>query len=105
METNNLDKTGDKPHKSNSFERDHAGSNAKDAKERQVTTEGRGRILLGLRYSRNRLNFLFKSHGGEVKRLVFRVAGLADKQWHTLVLAVNGHSVKLTVDCSSPLEM
>uniref|UniRef100_A0A671TUE0 Thrombospondin type laminin G domain and EAR repeats n=1 Tax=Sparus aurata TaxID=8175 RepID=A0A671TUE0_SPAAU len=65
----------------------------------------RGRIILGLRLSRKRLHFLFQGHGGVVEHWGFRGARLADNQWHTLVLVVDSRQVRLTVDCSLPLEM
>ncbi|XP_035529573.1 thrombospondin-type laminin G domain and EAR repeat-containing protein-like [Morone saxatilis] len=74
-------------------------------KERQVkSNKERGRIILGLRLSRKRLHFLFRGHGGVMEHWGFRGARLADNQWHTLVLAIGSHHVRLTVDCSPPLE-
>uniref|UniRef100_A0A8C9Y0Q3 Thrombospondin type laminin G domain and EAR repeats n=1 Tax=Sander lucioperca TaxID=283035 RepID=A0A8C9Y0Q3_SANLU len=70
-----------------------------------MDNEERGRVILGLRLSRKRLHFLFRSHRGVVERWVFRGDRLADNQWHTLVLVVGSHHVRLTVDCSSPLEI
>uniref|UniRef100_A0A4W6EEI3 Thrombospondin type laminin G domain and EAR repeats n=1 Tax=Lates calcarifer TaxID=8187 RepID=A0A4W6EEI3_LATCA len=64
-----------------------------------------GRTILGLRFSRKYLHFLFKGHGGVMEHWVFRGARLADNQWHTLVLTVSGQHVRLTVDCNSPLEI
>ncbi|TMS21009.1 Thrombospondin-type laminin G domain and EAR repeat-containing protein [Larimichthys crocea] len=75
-------------------------------KERRQKSNGeRGRIILGLRFSRKRLHFLFRGHGGVVEHWGFRGTRLADNRWHTLVLAIGSHHVRLTVDCSSPLEM
>lgn len=75
-------------------------------KERRVkSNEQHGRIILGLRFSRKRLHFLFRGHGGVVERRGFRSSQLADNQWHTLVLAIGSHHVRLTVDCRPPLEM
>lgn len=75
-------------------------------KERRVKgREEHGRVLLGLRFSKERLHFLFRGHGGVVEHSLFRGAGLADDQWHTLVLSVDSHHVRLTVDCNTPLEM
>lgn len=75
-------------------------------KERQVkSNDEHGRTILGLRFSRKYLHFLFKGHGGVMEHWVFRGARLADNQWHTLVLTVSGQHVRLTVDCNSPLEM
>ncbi|KAG7224082.1 hypothetical protein INR49_019817 [Caranx melampygus] len=66
--------------------------------------EDRGRIVLGLRFSKKHLHFLFKVHGGVVEHWVFRGTQLADNHWHTLVLTV-GSRVRLTVDCNSPVEI
>lgn len=99
MDTNSSVPARIKKNKRNHLER----SNSKDAKERQVTTGGP--LLLGLRHSKNRLHFLYKAPDGEVKRLVFRTQGLADGRWHTFVLAVSGHSVRLTLDCKPPVEI
>ncbi|XP_029900579.1 thrombospondin-type laminin G domain and EAR repeat-containing protein-like [Myripristis murdjan] len=66
---------------------------------------GGGRVVLGLRLSRNRLHLVFKRHGGFVQHWVFRGIRLVDNQWHTLVLTISGRHARLTVDCSSPLEM
>lgn len=70
-----------------------------------LATEERGRIALGLRLAGKRLHFLFRGRGGVVEHWGFRGTQLADNQWHTLVLAVAGGRVRLTVDCRSPLEM
>ncbi|XP_071394860.1 thrombospondin-type laminin G domain and EAR repeat-containing protein-like [Centroberyx affinis] len=83
-------------------EENDRGTNLERNKERDVNG---GRVLLGLRLVRNRLHFLFKDHGGVAEHWVFRGTRLADNQWHTLVMAVSGGRAKLTVDCSSPLEM
>lgn len=72
---------------------------------RGVKGENRGQIILGLRFSRDRLHFLFRGHRGVIEQWVFRGLRLADNRWHTVVLAISGHHVRLTVDCSSPLEM
>lgn len=71
----------------------------------RVKSAERGRLLLGLRLSKERLHFLFRSHGGVIEKWKFQGTRLADNQWHTLILAVGSHRVGLTVDCSSPLEM
>ncbi|KYO36048.1 thrombospondin-type laminin G domain and EAR repeat-containing protein isoform X1 [Alligator mississippiensis] len=65
-------------------------------------------VLVGLRYSLNKLHFLFWSRelsNGWQTRVTFRDISLVDNQWHTLVLAVSGHSFSLTVDCSIPVDM
>ncbi|CAJ1073332.1 thrombospondin-type laminin G domain and EAR repeat-containing protein-like isoform X2 [Xyrichtys novacula] len=67
--------------------------------------EEAGRIILGLRFSRKRLHFVYKGHGGVTEHLEFEGAQLADNQWHTLVFVVSSHHVRLTVDCNSPLEI
>uniref|UniRef100_A0A3Q4I623 Thrombospondin-type laminin G domain and EAR repeats a n=1 Tax=Neolamprologus brichardi TaxID=32507 RepID=A0A3Q4I623_NEOBR len=61
-------------------------------------------LKLGLKFSGKRLHFLYKGHRGVVEHWEFRGTQLADSQWHTLVLAIGSHHVKLTVDCSSPVE-
>ncbi|XP_075873845.1 thrombospondin-type laminin G domain and EAR repeat-containing protein [Nelusetta ayraudi] len=93
MEPNNKEQ-GD------SEERDNRGGRmgSKNRKER-------GRLILGLRLSRKRLHFLFRGHGGATENWGFGDANLADNQWHTLVLAISGHRVSLTVDCRIPLEI
>ncbi|XP_078134118.1 thrombospondin-type laminin G domain and EAR repeat-containing protein-like isoform X2 [Sander vitreus] len=87
-------------------ERGVSGEEQHGERERRVkNNEERGRVILGLRLSRKRLHFLFRSHRGVVERWVFQGDRLADNQWHTLVLVVGSHHVRLTVDCSSPLEI
>ncbi|XP_029317039.1 thrombospondin-type laminin G domain and EAR repeat-containing protein-like [Cottoperca gobio] len=74
--------------------------------ERQVKSNvQRGRVILGLRFSRKRLHFLLRGHGGVLDHWVFRGARLADNQWHTLVLSIGSHHIRLIVDCGSPLEI
>ena len=87
--------------KGNIFER---GVSGESEKKKVKNNEGSGRIILGLRFSRNRVHFLFKGHRGVVEHWVFR-GTLADNQWHTLVLNVGNQRIKLTVDCKSPQEM
>ncbi|KAM4626139.1 thrombospondin-type laminin G domain and EAR repeat-containing protein [Discoglossus pictus] len=69
----------------------------------------RGRhVLLGARYSENKLHFLFwtpDQTNGRQTKITFRGVSLTDDRWHTLVLAVSGVSVSLTVDCNIPLEI
>ncbi|KAK9534348.1 hypothetical protein VZT92_009394 [Zoarces viviparus] len=77
----------------------------REKKRRVESNEERRRVILGLRFSKKRLHFLFRGHGGVVERWVFRGAGLDDNQWHTLVLGVGSHHVRLTVDCSTPLKI
>ncbi|XP_065105138.1 thrombospondin-type laminin G domain and EAR repeat-containing protein [Paramisgurnus dabryanus] len=61
-------------------------------------------LLLGLRLSQNKLHFLQKSQGSR-KRITFKDVNMADNRWHTVVLAVTGHYIILTVDCGIPLEL
>lgn len=104
-------KAGDKEEDNNkgdilerSKEKEQHGEKKKEKQVRRGSEE-RGRIILGLRFSRKRLHFLFRGHGGVVEHWGFQGARLADNQWHTLVLAISSHHVRLTVDCSSPMEM
>ncbi|NXC37541.1 TSEAR protein, partial [Penelope pileata] len=72
-----------------------------------MAEEGPG-VLLGLRYSPSKLHFLFWSPeraGGWQNRVTFRNVSLADSRWHTLVLAVSGHSFSLAVDCGPPRDV
>ncbi|XP_023255169.1 thrombospondin-type laminin G domain and EAR repeat-containing protein-like [Seriola lalandi dorsalis] len=85
---------------------EHDGEEEKKKEEEKQgkSNEEHGRIILGLRFSRKYLHFLFKGHGGVVEHWVFRSTQLADNQWHTLVLTIGSH-VRLTVDCNSPVEI
>lgn len=104
MEPKKVEKTGPVQKEEDNNEREQHG--VMEKKERRVkNNEERGRIILGLRLSRKRLHFLFQGHGGIVEHWGFRGARLADNQWHTLVLVVDSRQVRLTVDCSLPLEM
>ncbi|XP_055015652.1 thrombospondin-type laminin G domain and EAR repeat-containing protein-like [Boleophthalmus pectinirostris] len=103
MDTNSSDRARIKKQKSNIFKTSQ--TTTKDTQERQVPSLDRGPLLLGLRYSRRRLHFLYREPHGQVKRLVFRTAGLADNHWHTFVLNVKSSSVTLTVDCNLPVEI
>uniref|UniRef100_H3B4X8 Thrombospondin type laminin G domain and EAR repeats n=1 Tax=Latimeria chalumnae TaxID=7897 RepID=H3B4X8_LATCH len=65
-------------------------------------------LLLGLRYSVDKLHFLFWDKGvlqGPKRHIIFRDVRLSDGQWHTLLLAVAGKYMSLTVDCSMPVDM
>ncbi|KAJ0005962.1 hypothetical protein NQD34_015856 [Periophthalmus magnuspinnatus] len=65
-----------------------------------------GRLLLGLRVSRDQLHFLFPEGGtGHRRRVTFKEVALDNAHWHTLSLAVTGHYFSLTVDCGLPLEI
>lgn len=65
----------------------------------------REKLILGLRLSRNRLHFLYRSDVGAVENCKFQNTRLDDNQWHTLILVIDSHRVSLTVDCGAPLEM
>lgn len=73
-----------------------------------MVAEDRDALLLGLRYSPNRLHFLFlheDTAGAWQTRVSFRSSSLMDSQWHTLVLAVSEGSFSLTTDCGLPVDM
>ncbi|XP_023418277.1 thrombospondin-type laminin G domain and EAR repeat-containing protein [Cavia porcellus] len=73
-----------------------------------VVAEDRDALLLGLRYSPNRLHFLFlheDTAGAWQTRVSFRSSSLMDSQWHTLVLAVSEGSFSLTTDCGLPVDI
>ncbi|XP_036808101.1 thrombospondin-type laminin G domain and EAR repeat-containing protein-like [Oncorhynchus mykiss] len=82
-----------------------------DGEKRKGSRDGensnsQGRLLIGLRFSRDRLYFLFRGRsGGVMAHWVFRGIELADDRWHTLVLAFSGHYATLTVDCNTHLEL
>ncbi|KAM8737574.1 thrombospondin-type laminin G domain and EAR repeat-containing protein-like [Acanthopagrus schlegelii] len=104
MEPKKVEKAGPVQKEEDNIEREQHGEMEK--KEGRVkSNEEHGRIILGLRLSRKRLHFLFRGHGGVVEHWGFRGARLADNQWHTLVLVVDSRQVRLTVDCSLPLEI
>ncbi|XP_059209653.1 thrombospondin-type laminin G domain and EAR repeat-containing protein-like [Centropristis striata] len=86
-------------------EKSNKGDILEEIKEDGEREKERGRVILGLRFSRKRLHFLFRGPGGVVEHWMFRGSRLADNQWHTLVLVVGSHHARLTVDCSSPLEI
>ncbi|MED6267720.1 hypothetical protein CHARACLAT_014949 [Characodon lateralis] len=64
-----------------------------------------GGIILGLKLSQNGLNFVFKGNGKAAEHQSFHDIHLTPNQWHTLVLVIGIHHMKLTVDCRSPLEI
>ncbi|CAG5866600.1 unnamed protein product [Menidia menidia] len=75
-------------------------------KKKQVKNTGElERIIFGLKVSKKHLHFLFKGHGEALEHWVFRGIHLADNQWHTLVLAIAHSHMRLTVDCSSQLDI
>uniref|UniRef100_A0A668A9E3 Thrombospondin type laminin G domain and EAR repeats n=1 Tax=Myripristis murdjan TaxID=586833 RepID=A0A668A9E3_9TELE len=70
-----------------------------------LVEEAADRLLLGLRVSEDRLDFLVTPPGaGRRSRLSFRDVRLADGGWHTLTLAVSGPHATLTVDCGIAVE-
>lgn len=85
--------------------KDSAATDNRGGRAAAKNRKKRGRLVLGLRLSRKHLHFLFRGHAGATENWGFSGANLADNQWHTLVLAVGGHRVSLTVDCRIPLEM
>ncbi|KAM9304852.1 thrombospondin-type laminin G domain and EAR repeat-containing protein [Gastrophryne carolinensis] len=65
-------------------------------------------VLLGLRYSENKLHFLFWNAEDPDKlqnKVTFRGISLSDDRWHTLILAVSGTSIILTIDCGIQTEI
>ncbi|XP_056670782.1 thrombospondin-type laminin G domain and EAR repeat-containing protein [Monodelphis domestica] len=65
-------------------------------------------LLLGLRYSPDKLHFVFLSRepsGSWQTRVTFQDVPLTDDRWHTLVLAVSEGSFSLTADCSVPTDV
>ncbi|KAL1021958.1 hypothetical protein UPYG_G00020410 [Umbra pygmaea] len=72
-----------------------------DGKKFGESSQVRGQLLIGLRFSRDCLHFLFRGHSGEVmEHWVFQGVRLADDHWHTFVLTYSGHYATLTVDCN-----
>lgn len=63
------------------------------------------RLILGLKFSRKRLDLVFRGRGEVVEHWLFRGTRLADDRWHTVVLVVGRHHAALTVDCNTPLEI
>lgn len=96
MEPSKLEKTSDSER-----ERKPERKRSRDKKARKE----REKLILGLRLSRNRLHFLYRSDGGVVENCKFLSSGLDDNQWHTLILVIDSRRVSLTVDCRAPLEM
>lgn len=65
-------------------------------------------MLLGLRISPDKVHLEFAHSdlsNSSKKRISFQDVYLADRQWHTLVLAVSANFVSLIVDCCPPIEM
>ncbi|KAL4635824.1 thrombospondin-type laminin G domain and EAR repeat-containing protein-like [Arapaima gigas] len=69
-----------------------------------LVEDASGKLLLGLRFSQNKLHLLFLGGRG-IERVTLRAVWLADNRWHTLVLATAGCHTTLTLDCGIPLEI
>ncbi|RXM28975.1 Thrombospondin-type laminin G domain and EAR repeat-containing protein [Acipenser ruthenus] len=69
-----------------------------------VVEKDSNNLLLGLRYSQDKLHFLFWNYGNR-DHITFRSVKLADNRWHTLILAVSGVYASLTVDCGIPVDL
>ncbi|XP_043550411.1 thrombospondin-type laminin G domain and EAR repeat-containing protein [Chiloscyllium plagiosum] len=70
--------------------------------------ESSSHMLLGLRLSSDKLHLEFSQSDhpySHRKRATFRDLHLADRHWHTLVLAVTANIVSLTIDCCPPVDM
>ncbi|XP_069790351.1 thrombospondin-type laminin G domain and EAR repeat-containing protein-like isoform X2 [Narcine bancroftii] len=65
-------------------------------------------LLLGLRISPDKVHLEFALSdlpSSRRERVTFQDVYLADRQWHTLVLAVSANFVSLAVDCCPPIDM
>lgn len=69
-----------------------------------MVKDNSNQLLLGLKFSKERLHFLYQGSEGK-ERLTFRRLHLDDGHWHTLVLAMSGQHATLTIDCGMPLEL
>ncbi|XP_016118123.1 thrombospondin-type laminin G domain and EAR repeat-containing protein-like [Sinocyclocheilus grahami] len=69
-----------------------------------VVKEGANQLLLGLRFSKEKVHLIYQGSMGR-ERLSFKRIHLADNRWHSMVLAVSGHHATLTLDCGVPLEL
>ncbi|XP_078260582.1 thrombospondin-type laminin G domain and EAR repeat-containing protein-like [Rhinoraja longicauda] len=70
--------------------------------------ENLNHMLLGLRIAPDKLHLEFAHSdlpNSSKKRVTFQDVYLADRQWHTLVLAVSANFASLTVDCCPPIDM
>ncbi|KAM6934658.1 thrombospondin-type laminin G domain and EAR repeat-containing protein-like [Xenentodon cancila] len=71
-----------------------------------VVKDGSDLLLLGLRVSENGLHLVTMPPGVAGRsRMTFKDVVLDDNRWHTVVLAVTGQYVTLTVDCGLPLDI
>ncbi|KAM4723498.1 thrombospondin-type laminin G domain and EAR repeat-containing protein-like isoform 2-T2 [Anableps anableps] len=66
--------------------------------------EKHGDVILGLKLSQNGLHFVFKGHEKAAEHWSFQGIHLTPNQWHTFVLVIGLHNMKLTVDCNPLLE-
>lgn len=69
-----------------------------------VVKEDANQLLLGLRFSKDKVHLLYRGSTG-IERLSFKRIRLADDHWHTIVISVSGHHATLTLDCGIPLEL
>lgn len=69
-----------------------------------VVKEDVNQLLLGLRFSKEKVHLIYQGSTGK-ERLSFKRVRLADNHWHSMVLAVSGHHATLTLDCGIPLEL
>lgn len=69
-----------------------------------VVKEDVDQLLLGLRFSKDKVHLIYRSSMGR-ERLSFKRIRLADNHWHSMVLAISGHHATLTLDCGIPLEL
>lgn len=69
-----------------------------------LVEDNSAQLLLGLRFSQEKLHLLFLGPRGK-EYVTLRAVKLMDNRWHTLVLTVTGHHFTLSLDCGMPLEM
>ncbi|KAG1930660.1 protein kinase C-binding protein NELL2 [Pimephales promelas] len=69
-----------------------------------VVKEDVDQLLLGLRFSKDKVHLIYRGSMG-LERLSFKRIRLADNHWHSMVLAISGHHATLTLDCGIPLEL
>nr|XP_055070193.1 thrombospondin-type laminin G domain and EAR repeat-containing protein [Misgurnus anguillicaudatus] len=69
-----------------------------------VVKEDVNQLLLGLRFSKDKVHLLYQGSMGR-ERLSFKRIRLADNHWHSIVIAVSGYHATLTLDCGIPLEL
>lgn len=69
-----------------------------------VVKEDVNQLLLGLRFSKDKVHLLYQGSTGR-ERVSFKRIGLADDHWHSIVISISGHHATLTLDCGIPLEL